>query len=104
MTVAATLEDRVILVTGAAGNLGAAVTARLAALGAMVVAADRSTDKPAATMADRGERHLARGGVDFTDPAACAHLVDETVGRFGRLDGLVGTVGTFAMATIEGAD
>ena len=104
MRAAGTLEDRIILVTGAAGNLGAAVTARLAALGGVVVAADRSTDKLAESMASLDGRHLTRGGIDFTDPAACGRLVDEAVGRFGRLDGLVGTVGTFAMAKIEQAD
>jgi NAD(P)-dependent dehydrogenase (short-subunit alcohol dehydrogenase family) len=100
MAAAGALEGRVILVTGAAGNLGAAVTARLAALGGVVVAADRSADK----LAGLDGRYLARGGVDFTDPADCKHLVDEAVGRFGRLDGLVSTVGTFAMAGIEEAD
>ncbi|MGD9510782.1 MAG: SDR family NAD(P)-dependent oxidoreductase [Geminicoccaceae bacterium] len=98
------LADRVVLVTGAAGNLGAAVVARLIASGSSVVAANRSADKLAVATAGLGERHLARGGVDLTDPAACRRLVDEAIDRFGRLDGLVSTVGTFAMASIEAAD
>ena len=43
-------------------------------------------------------------GVDLTDPADCAALVEQVLQRFGRIDGLVNTVGTFAMAGIDAAD
>ncbi len=34
-------------------------------------------------------------GVDMTDPGAVANLVDQVLERFGRIDVLVNTVGTF---------
>ena len=49
-------------------------------------------------------RHLHAGGIDFLDPRACAALAEQAVHRFGRVDGLVNTVGTFAMAALEAAD
>ena len=42
--------------------------------------------------------------VDLTDFVNCADLVDQVLQRFGRIDGLVNTVGTFAMAGIDAAD
>ena len=103
---AGALNGRVILVTGAAGHLGAAVTTLLASRDAAVVAVDRSPEKLDRLLAglDDPARHLCQGGVDLTDPAACASLVETAMSRFGRIDGLASTVGTFAMAGIDQAD
>ncbi len=94
---------QVVLVTGAAGNLGRAVAALLAAEGAALVAIDRAAGPLEAMVAALpGEgRHLALPGVDLGDPAACAAAVAQAMARFGRLDGAAHTVGGFAGATIE---
>ena len=100
------LTDRVIMVTGAAGHLGSAVVALLETQGAHIVAADRTAarlDEIMDALADPS-RHLRAGGVDFLDPQACAALAERAVSRFGHVDGLVSTVGSFAMASLEDAD
>ena len=99
-------SDEVVIVTGAAGNLGAAVVEILTSRGARVAAMDRteaSLDAVLAKVAEP-ERHLAVAGVDLTETTACAALVEQVLQRFGRVDGLVNTVGTFAMAGIDEAD
>lgn len=103
---AGALNGRVVLVTGAAGHLGAAVTTLLASRDASVIAVDRSPEKLDGLLAglDDPARHLGQGGVDLSDAAACASLVETAMSRFGRIDGLVSTVGTFAMAGIDQAD
>jgi NAD(P)-dependent dehydrogenase (short-subunit alcohol dehydrogenase family) len=98
--------DDVVIVTGAGGNLGAAVVELLAARGSRLVAMDRTAPALERVLGDvpSPERHLPVPGVDLGDPAACAALVEQALARFGRIDGLVHTVGTFAMADIDLAD
>ncbi|HEY8532661.1 MAG TPA: SDR family oxidoreductase [Micromonospora sp.] len=86
------LRDRVILVTGASRGLGAAMAVALAAEGATVVAAARST-QALADVAARGEGRITAIEVDMRDEARVAGLVDEVVSRFGRIDGLVNNAG-----------
>lgn len=98
--------DDVVIVTGAGGNLGAAAVELLAARGSRLVAMDRTRSSLDRVLGRIGspERHLGVPGVDLGDPAACVALVEQALDRFGRIDGLVHTVGTFAMADIDHAD
>ncbi|WP_439596300.1 SDR family NAD(P)-dependent oxidoreductase [Falsiroseomonas sp.] len=91
-----------VLVTGAAGNLGRAVAAALAARGATVVGLDRVSAPLEAMLAalPGAGRHMALSDLDLADPAACARAVAAVLARFGRLEGVVQTVGGFAMAPI----
>jgi len=79
------LGGRKVLVTGAAGGIGAAVVDRLVAEGAQVAAAD--LDPPAAGAA------AARLGADVTDPAGAERLVTEAREALGGLEALVLTAG-----------
>ena len=99
-------KDEVVIVTGAAGNLGAAVVGVLAGRGAQLAAMDRTQAALDQVLAGLAEptRHLGAAGIDLTDPVVCAALVERVLQRFGRVDGLVNTVGTFAMAGIDAAD
>lgn len=85
-------EGPVLVVTGAAGNLGRACVGVLAGRGARVVGAGRG----AAPEGFAGAQWV--GGVDLGDPGSCAGLVEAVMGRFGRIDGLAQTVGGFAAA------
>ncbi|MBU8538397.1 SDR family NAD(P)-dependent oxidoreductase [Falsiroseomonas tokyonensis] len=91
-----------VLVTGAAGNLGRAVAAALAARGAAVVALDRVAAPLKAMLAalPGPGRHMALAEVDLAEPEACAQAVAAVLARHGRLAGVVHTVGGFAMAPI----
>jgi L-fucose dehydrogenase len=75
------LQDKVVIVTGGASGIGAAVVAGLAAEGARPVVIDRFP----------GEDGLQ---VDLADEAACADAVAGVLEREGRIDGLVNCAGT----------
>lgn len=92
MTPGRELAGKVILVTGGARNIGRAITRALAAGGARVMINTlASTDDAARTVelvkASGGEAASFVG--DVTDPDDVTALVNQTVERFGRLDGLV---------------
>jgi len=91
------LKDKVIIITGAAGNLGRAVAARVQAHGGKMVLVERSDQhlKAAYGELDDPAQHWLAGGVDMTDPKAVDAMVAEAHKRFARLDGLVNTVGGF---------
>jgi NAD(P)-dependent dehydrogenase (short-subunit alcohol dehydrogenase family) len=89
------LEGRVAVVTGASGDIGAAMARALAAAGARLVLASRNEQNLAAV---RDATGLDRSRIlvvptDVTDAAAVEHLVARTVETFGRLDVLVTAAG-----------
>jgi len=93
------VDGKVVIVTGAAGNVGVALTKLLAARGARVAAVDRSVDALAARLGSLGEG-LRLPVDDLSDPTQAAAAVDTVAQRLGRLDGVAATVGTFAMAPV----
>jgi NAD(P)-dependent dehydrogenase (short-subunit alcohol dehydrogenase family) len=92
-----TLEGKIILVTGATGNLGGAVARGAVDAGAKVSLAGRSMKSLERAFAD-GESIALIPEVDLTDAASTNRYVAETVERFGRVDALISTVGGFAYA------
>ena len=95
---------KVIIVTGAAGNVGSALAALLASRGARVAAVDTVKDRLETVVAGLpGTGHLALSAYDLTDPAATEALVAHVVATSGRLDGVGTTVGGFAMAKLADA-
>lgn len=85
-------SGKVILVTGAAGGLGAALCHRFAAAGARVAAMDRDGERLKAVVAGLPAGSLAIAG-DIAEPSVCQAAVDQTVAHFGGLDGLVNNAG-----------
>ncbi|MGO4336311.1 SDR family NAD(P)-dependent oxidoreductase [Labrys sp. KB_33_2] len=94
-----------IIVTGAAGNLGAAVVRELAKGSAPLVLMERSTDKLEALVASlpSDTQVLSIAGTDMTSQEACEAAVAKAVERFGAVGGLANTVGGFAMAPVAKA-
>jgi NAD(P)-dependent dehydrogenase (short-subunit alcohol dehydrogenase family) len=81
------LKDRVAIVTGGAQGIGRAIAEKLAAEGATVVIADiNGAGAEEAAAAILGAVGLQ---ADVSNPADVSRVVDETVGRFGKLDILV---------------
>ena len=81
---------RTIIVTGGYGVLGRAVSQAFHAGGDRVVRVDFAAEAP-----DANPGGLDLGGVDLTDAAAAAGVVDKVVAHFGRLDVLVNVAGGF---------
>jgi meso-butanediol dehydrogenase/(S,S)-butanediol dehydrogenase/diacetyl reductase len=87
---ASALDDRVVLVTGAARGIGAASARRLAAGGARLVLADvdgGAVEKVAAELDGVAVQ------ADVTRAADIARMVDEPYRRWGRLDVLFNNAG-----------
>ena len=91
------LKDKITVITGAVGNLGAATARRFQQAGAKTVLVDRSPDRVREAFKDIADSpdHLLAGGVDLSDAASLDKLIEQTVGKFGRVDALVNTVGAF---------
>ena len=91
------LKDKVIIITGASGNLGRAVAERVQTQGARTVLVERLGEhlKTAYGELKGLDQHWLAGGIDMTDPKAVDAMAAEAHQRFGRLDGLVNTVGGF---------
>ncbi|HET6970313.1 MAG TPA: SDR family NAD(P)-dependent oxidoreductase [Phenylobacterium sp.] len=84
----AEFSGKVALVTGAAGDIGAAAAAAFAEAGATVVVTDRRADAlkaVAAELSAKGAAVIAHD-CDQTDPEAVGWLFDTIQGRCGRLD------------------
>ena len=89
------LRGQVVLISGAAGGLGAALCRRYAAAGSHVAAMDLDADRLSslvAALTQGGNQALALPG-NVADPGACAAAVATTLAHFGRLDGLINNAG-----------
>ncbi len=90
------LQGKVVLVTGAASGLGAALARRLAASGASIFGVDRQAARLADNMAQLRELGVQAHalGVDIADPTVAPRVVEHAVDVLGRLDILVNNAGT----------
>ncbi len=95
-------DGQCFIVTGAAGNLGAAVASELSARGASLALVDRAAPALEALVKTLAhpDRALALPGIDLTKPEGGAKMAEATLARFGRIDGLVNTVGGFRMGRV----
>ncbi|MES1199284.1 MAG: SDR family NAD(P)-dependent oxidoreductase [Pseudomonadota bacterium] len=100
------LDGQSIIVSGAGGNLGAAIVRELAAHGALLTLAEMKRAPLDALVAslDAKEKPEIVADVDLRNADACARVVDAALKRFGRVDALANTVGGFAMAPIAGGE
>lgn len=103
------IKDKVAIVTGASAGIGMATARELAAAGAKLVLAARSTDK----LAGLASELKARGGeaitvrTDMRDPLQVQAMVREAKDRYGRVDILINNAGQAAaglVADVELAD
>ena len=88
----ADLKDKIVLVTGAAGAIGAAVTAAVKRAGGVAIATD---------LAGRAGIDAA---LDVTAEADWQRVTAEVERQHGRLDGLVNAAGIAAVGSIEKTD
>ena len=94
------LTDRVYLVTGGSKGLGRATASALVAEGARVVITGRTEETVAASAAELGAVGVA---CDNADPATPARLIATALETYGRLDGLLLSVGGPPPGTVTAA-
>lgn len=95
------LNEECIIVTGASGNLGSVVARMLARKGARVACVDRTERK--FDLREDGidpDRILWIADADVSDKRAIDHVVASVVAHFGKVTGLVNTVGGFATGRV----
>src|SRR5437660_714608 len=102
------LKDRVAIVTGGGRGIGRASALLLAELGARIVVIDHGSGfdgvgrdaqvapAVAAEIEARGGEAIA-SSESVADWAATGRLVEQALDRFGRIDILVNTAGTYRM-------
>ena len=91
------LENKVIIITGAAMGLGLAAAKELAARGAQLTLVDYN-DKSLQEAKDDINKQFPQTKLitvvaDVSDEQAVKHYIDETVKTFGRIDGLYNNAG-----------
>lgn len=100
------LEDRVVVVTGAGQGLGEATAHTIAALGGSVVVLDIDADaaeRVATGIAGAGAQALAVTA-DIADEPSVAAAADRVAAHFGRIDGLVANAGVISWTPVEELD
>jgi NAD(P)-dependent dehydrogenase (short-subunit alcohol dehydrogenase family) len=91
----ADFDGKVVIVTGATGNLGQVVARKFAAQGAKLVLVARNATDLMALADELGSETLAEAA-DLGDAASVDALVQRALDRFGRIDVLAHTVGGYA--------
>lgn len=93
------LNGKVVLVTGAARRIGAAIVTRLHAKGADVAIHFRSSSRDAEDLAGRLNKERSNSavtfGADLLDMEQISPLIKDVIGWRGQLDALVNNASTF---------
>ena len=96
-------SGKVILITGAAGGLGAALCHQFAAAGAHIAAMDLDATRLQDLVAALPAGTLAITG-NIAERANCQAAIDQTVAHFGALDGLVNNAGISHRSLFQDTD
>lgn len=93
------MQDKVVLVTGGAKRVGAAICRRLHAQGARLVIHYRSSYDEAKRLQDELNRNRADSAAlvqgNLLDTASLPDLIDKAAGRYGHLDALINNASSF---------
>src|SRR6266700_1576703 len=89
------LKDKVVLVTGGAKGIGAAIVRACANEGALPVIVDRDAEAGKQLQAELNNQGIRSEviPVDLLTPDGCSQVVEQTLKKFGRLDALVNNAG-----------
>jgi NAD(P)-dependent dehydrogenase (short-subunit alcohol dehydrogenase family) len=92
------LENEIVLVAGGTGGLGRAVSLAFLEQGCKVIVTYRRQEEWDALQSASGlnVRHLEGHSLDVTEETAVTGLMENLIGKHGRLDTLINTVGGYA--------
>ncbi|MDD4978073.1 MAG: pteridine reductase [Gallionella sp.] len=101
------MQGKVVLVTGGAKRVGAAICRRLHAAGASIALHYHTSQHEAAALQDELNAlradSVASFSADLLDLDALPKLVQQTLANFGRLDGLVNNASSFYPTPLQTA-
>jgi len=94
-------SNQVVMITGAVGNLAAAVAQAFLTAQANLVLVDRAIGRMATEYPKLvgSPDHFLAEGIDLTQAEQVAEMMTKTIERFGRVDVLVNTAGGFRGGT-----
>lgn len=96
------LRDKVVLVTGGAKGIGAAIVRALASEGAVPVVVDRDASATRDITRELAGHRVETVVADLTDPAECRAAVERAISAGGRLDAVVNNAGVNDRVGLEG--
>jgi NADP-dependent 3-hydroxy acid dehydrogenase YdfG len=91
------MQDKVVVVVGATGGIGAALTRKLVSTGARVVLAARDITRLQQLSTIGEPNTILTVPTDITDPAQVHTLMQKAIAQFGQLDALVNVAGAGVM-------
>ncbi len=94
------IQNKVVIITGASSGIGAATAKLLASKGAKVVLAARRKDRLQALVAEIGENAIYQA-TDVTNRDQMASLVQLALDRFGRVDVLYNNAGVMPQGNLS---
>jgi L-fucose dehydrogenase len=89
------LKDKVVIVTGGAKGIGAAIVHSLTAESAIPVIVDRDAEagKRLQNKLQESNPNCTLINVDIETPESCSQSIEQTLKTFGRIDALVNNAG-----------
>jgi short-subunit dehydrogenase len=94
------MQEKVVVVVGATGGIGSALTRKLAAAGARLVLAARDGSRLAELVSQLSiatQEQVLIVPTDITDPSQVKTLMEKAVAQFGQIDVLVNAAGAGVM-------
>ncbi len=98
------LNDRVVMISGANRGIGLAIANRLSAEGALVSLGGRNIDQLTEATAGLGDETVLRHRYDAVEDGSETGWMTATLDRFGQLDGLVNSAGILESLTLDSDD
>lgn len=94
-------QDKIVMITGAAGNLGKATTMSFHRAGARVAVVDKESDTMRVVFGDTipEDNYCFFTAANLMDEGSVAEMVKGVVSHYGRIDVLVNIAGGFTMGT-----
>jgi NADP-dependent 3-hydroxy acid dehydrogenase YdfG len=94
------MQDKVVVIVGASGGMGSALTRKLAGEGASLVLAARNSDRLTALVSQLPITHTEQVltvPTDITNPSQVETLISKAASHFGQIDVLVNAAGAGLM-------
>lgn len=100
------LTEKVILVSGGAKGIGAAIVKVLSQEGAIpvILGRNKSDNLKLVEEVEAGDGKVHQLAAELSDPAVCSSVVREVIEKFGRIDGLVNCAGVNDGVGLENGD